>query len=229
MSAILSDTAVLIFALNPADDCRRKKIKRGKVLFSALSKHTISEVKRTELPFFHYKGTHQKGNSFGERFANAIEAIFDQGFQNVITLGNDCPQLTYHHILAAEKALRAKKNAIAPSLDGGFNLLGIQHQSFKKDMFQELPWQSKTLFSKTLTYFKLANEVPTMLEAFADIDSHLVLSSLLHQVKITSLLLFQIFKNLTSSALQKYWYLSKTNTSPIYILPFNKGSPLVFS
>ncbi|MGD1847529.1 MAG: DUF2064 domain-containing protein, partial [Salibacteraceae bacterium] len=45
------------------------------------------------LPAFVIDSTHQSGNSFGERISHAIQEVFNQGYDQLLVIGNDCPEL----------------------------------------------------------------------------------------------------------------------------------------
>ncbi|CAN0575163.1 unnamed protein product, partial [Ectocarpus sp. 12 AP-2014] len=66
---------------------------KGERVFETLTKETLRKVKRTKQPYFHISEKEQTGNSFGERFTNAIQTVFDKGYEHIITVGNDTPQL----------------------------------------------------------------------------------------------------------------------------------------
>ncbi|MGB5435124.1 MAG: DUF2064 domain-containing protein, partial [Maribacter sp.] len=113
-------TAILVFALSSEEEQKRKKIRNGDRLFSALSEHSLNIVAKTGLPYFHYTEKEQVGDSFGERFTNAIQEVFNRGFKQIITIGNDSPQLKISHIQRAAVLLDHNKSVIGPSADGGF-------------------------------------------------------------------------------------------------------------
>lgn len=110
-------TAILLFANSPEEDLNNKCIPNGNVLFSGLTKHTLSVIGQTEIPYFHFTEAEQVGNSFGERFVNAIQYIFNKGFDRVITIGNDTPQLRPADILKADREL-GPNNCILGSVQG---------------------------------------------------------------------------------------------------------------
>ena len=229
MPEIHSNTAILVFALDSFEEMKRKKIRKGNALFSALNKHTLAEVKKTGLPYVQCGGSCQEGNSFGERFSNAIKDLFEQGFENIIALGNDCPQLTKEHILQAASKLSSGKNVVAPSLDGGFNLLGIQKSAFHKVIFEKLSWQTEKLLAETLAYLEEVSSSPELLESFSDLDFVSDLERLATKVKSHSLALYNFFIA-SLQTFQKYWlYGNKTTYQFLFSIPFNKGSPLGLS
>ena len=80
-------TAILIFANSAEFEAVQKPFRSSETLFDALNEQTIKIVEKTGLPYFHFSEKNQYGATFGERFANAIQSIYDKGFQTVITIG----------------------------------------------------------------------------------------------------------------------------------------------
>ncbi len=223
------ETAVLIFANSAEVDCREKATIANLDVFNALTEHTLRIVKDSRLPFFHYTEKEQQGTSFGERFSNAIKAIFEKGYENIITVGNDSPQLKTFHILEAEQQLQLGKTVLGPTLDGGFYLMGLHCSNFDPHLFKKLPWQRFSLFNK-------------ISKLIAGQDSHLfrlpILLDLDNREDVRTLLNFS--KTLTSSFLKTAREMLKehvriasncieffrTYTIPVF---YNKGSPFSFS
>lgn len=200
-------------------------MRRGKTLFRALTQHTLSEVQKTGLPYFHYPERLQRGNTFGERFSNAIAALFQKGYSSVITIGNDCPQLQKNHLLQAASALEQGQAIILPSADGGFNLLGLSKSHFLHQEFKGLPWQTSQLFAQTLHYFKKLECVPQVMGTLRDVDS-----------LADAVLLFQVGKGLSKTLLTllksialgqpPYWRYNESALSAIEgYFPPKRGSP----
>ena len=68
-----------------------------------------------------FKRIHQEGSSLGEKISSVYNSLIDQGYDRVILLGGDSPQLTYKDY---EKWITApllnKEVLIGPAEDGGF-------------------------------------------------------------------------------------------------------------
>ena len=163
-------TAILIFALSSHEELKCKKIHGAKDLFEALSRHTQNTVKKTELPYFHFTEKEQQGSSFGERFTNAIQSVYDKGFEQVITIGNDSPHLQASQILETARTISKNKAVLGPSKDGGFYLMGLHKVNFNPKAFKNLPWQSSMLLNHLKTEL-LSNTIElASLHALHDID-----------------------------------------------------------
>jgi len=191
-------TAILIFALSSHEELKCKKIHGAKDLFEALSRHTQNTVKKTELPYFHFTEKEQQGSSFGERFTNAIKSVYDKGFEQVITIGNDSPHLKASQILETARTISKNKAVLGPSKDGGFYLMGLHKVNFDAKVFKNLPWQSAMLLKHLKTEL-LSNAIElASLHALHDIDH---LHDLKTIMKFTIGLPLQIIKAIQSIVL----------------------------
>jgi glycosyltransferase A (GT-A) superfamily protein (DUF2064 family) len=178
-------TAILIFA-NSAEKEIVSKPFSSSSLFEVLNLQTIKIVKKTGLPYFHFNEDQQTGNNFGERFTNAIQSVYNSGYDTVISIGNDTPHLTTKHILKASEKLKTHQAVLGPSLDGGFYLIGLKQQQFNKDAFIKLPWQNSSLnktISKTLGF---KNNQIHYLEVLTDIDNASDIELILNSFKTIS-------------------------------------------
>ena len=221
------NTAILVFANSARTELAHKPIPKGEGLFEALTQETLRKVQKTGLPYFHFTEREQEGKSFGERFTNAIQEVFRNGFDNIITIGNDTPHLKTAHLLKAHHALQEGKTVLGPSLDGGFYLMGIHKSNFDQETFKRLPWQRFSLFNRISTLLDLTDSVLHQLPTLSDIDTF---------KDVKRLASFR--KSISSSVLSVLTLLlqlkKKHQTviiSILYIIflqrPFNKGSPLL--
>lgn len=219
------NTAILIFANSAKKEVERKSFLSIKV-FSELNQQILKTAGKTKLPYFHFSEKQQVGNSFGERFTNAIETVINKGFKNVIVIGNDTPHLTTKHIFEAVGQLENNDLVLGPSKDGGFYLMGVKKEHFNKNVFLNLPWQTSSLLISISKGFELKNIDTYYLNLLSDIDTlqdvKPVLESFISiSIKLKELLLQIIFIN------KKLF--SKTKLliqNPIQNLFLNKGSPL---
>jgi len=90
----------------------------------------------------------QTGNNLGNRMANAFEETFAAGYENVIIIGSDCPQLNSQHIQKAIDELRSAEVVIGPARDGGYYLLGMKQA--RPAIFENKLWSSAILFDQTI-------------------------------------------------------------------------------
>ncbi len=222
------NTAILIFALTSQEELKRKKIINGGDLFNALSQHSLKIVEKTGLPYFHYTEKEQEGDSFGERFTNAIASVFHKGYKQIITIGNDSPQLKTHHLLKTARVLTKNKVVLGPSADGGFYLMGVHRENFNVKRFKNLPWQTSSLGHQLKKEFSIAQYDLVLLDRLFDIDARQDLYSLSKFLPQLSYPISRIIRNLietTASFFKIMFFIEGRFQSKSY---HNRGSPFRF-
>ena len=154
---LVTKTAILIFSRSAGSESNFKKLHTNRAgnakLHQAFYNKTLGIVKETGLPFILINEARQRGNNFGEKFCNAIEFSFSQGYNKIITVGNDCSALSATDILQANDYLQKNNNAIGPDNHGGFYLLALQKNDYSRESFLNFTWCSKTLFAEINRYF----------------------------------------------------------------------------
>ncbi len=219
-------TAILVFARTSQEEVKHKKISKGKSLFDALTKHTLKTVGETGFPFFHFTEKEQAGLSFGQRFSNAIQSVFDQGYEQIITVGNDSPHLTKTHIATAISAVDRGNLVLGPSSNDGFYLMGLHKKDFNKEIFENLPWQTSKLRGEVIELLSTDEFEYFLLPQLFDIDSFWDVFKI---AKSTSGLSRQILEaiQLVISALNNIEFSSAAFFNEFYSrVPSNRGSPL---
>lgn len=156
-----SNTAILLFTNNARIDATRKHFftndgfSKNKDVVSKLIDSTTKKIEKTNLPYFIISTEQQVGNTFGERLSNAISNVFNNGYNNVIVLGNDCPEITSGHILEANSLFNSHQLIIGPTTKGGTYLIGISKKTFHKASFEKLKWETSFLFKDLKEYSTL--------------------------------------------------------------------------
>lgn len=163
-------TALLLFALSPEEEGRHKSFLEKTPLLHSLNEQAKSIAKESGLPFFHFDEAKQIGTDFGSRFANAIQAVYDLGFDAVITIGNDSPNLSAAHIQQAVKELQYGSAVLGPSFDGGFYLMGLSKDQFNKASFLNFSWNSTSVFTELKNHLEFHEHRLVTLDKLHDID-----------------------------------------------------------
>jgi len=97
----------------------------------------------------------QRGESFGERLANAADDAFAHGYEQVIVAGIDAPPPDLDRVF---RLLDQRKVVAAPSTDGGVNLIGLSSPAHELLASIEIGQRCRDAF-------------PTILDSVTDIDS----------------------------------------------------------
>ncbi len=177
MTSTSSSTAILVFLREAASDAHLKKwfagagYRKNLQGTALVNRKAISLARRTGLPTIVIQGREQRGTSFGERFAHAIQDVFAKGYKQVIAIGNDCLGMTEMHLLGAADALEKGKPVLGPDESGGVYLVGISHQQFDPVTWAKLPWQSSSLFHQLRIHLASSNYSAVLLEKQIDANS----------------------------------------------------------
>lgn len=199
-----SKTAILLFNRSAYEEAEAKEyfsqVKKRKAiqLCQELRKNSLKICKQGGLPIINFNSKLQKGTNFGEKITHAIQATFQEGYENLIVIGIDSPGLNYRHIKRARQILEETQSTIlGPSFDGGVYLIGINKSNFNPQEFIELAWQSDKLQE---SWAKIQTEI-VWLKTLRDIDkaSDLLeftksISNTLNQFYLLVLIILQLFK-----------------------------------
>ncbi|CAM1339064.1 TIGR04282 family arsenosugar biosynthesis glycosyltransferase [Tenacibaculum aestuarii] len=113
-----------------------------------------------------YQKHQQNGNDLGIRMHNAFQQAFSTGYEKVIIIGSDLPDLTSEHINEAFEKLNSNDVVMGPAEDGGYYLLGMK--KLHANIFQHKDWGTSTVRKDTLN--DLQNESVFLLETLNDVD-----------------------------------------------------------
>lgn len=217
--------AILVFAYSPNEEKKYKPFLSKQGLADSLDTHLKDLIQSCRLPVFNFDEKNQVGNSFSARFTNAVQTVFKQGYDGIISIGNDCPALNSNHIKKAEIALKQGKTVLGPSFDGGMYLIGITRQSFQYNTFLALPWNTEYLFQEFLEESNKTKDEQLILETLGDIDTFIDLENLSIHL-INNITLVKIILAILAHSRVSYIE-EKLNILELYIpIISNKGSPL---
>lgn len=116
----------------------------------------------------HYK-TVQEGENLGERMKNAFNKGFEDGYERIVLIGSDLPDINSEHIENGLKSLKNNSIVFGPAIDGGYYLIGMT--KMYDAVFNNKPWSESHLLDVTLKELNQENISYTLLEALNDIDT----------------------------------------------------------
>ena len=112
----------------------------------------------------------QRGSDIGQRMFFAMQDVFAQGFERLVLMGSDIPDLQAGLINDAFEILRSVDIVLGPSTDGGYYLVGVNRNSLSRSMFSGIPWSTARVFSETLKRIAEAELASAELQPWSDID-----------------------------------------------------------
>ena len=157
-----ANTALLLFYRDSVNESKIG-IYQSSAIFSDINDHLINKLSYQPYDLILYSEDQQKGDDFGSRYYNALKETFALGYEKIISIGNDTPQLSVNHIQQADQQSGHQKICIGPSNDGGFYLLALHRSDFENIDFNKIDWQTSRVFrqltdqldEKCITFDKL--------------------------------------------------------------------------
>lgn len=117
----------------------------------------------------------QQGSDLGARMKNAFKKGFEDGYQRIVLIGSDLPEIEARHLLNGLNALENSNVVFGPAIDGGYYLIGMSNMY--EFIFNNKPWSQSELLNDTVKEIKEKNISYTLLDALNDIDTYEDLSS----------------------------------------------------
>ncbi len=179
---------MVLFSLSPNKESGIKRIanvrSNNSAIFKSLFDHTLDTIQGAKqyINFDLVVSTSQKGfsnnaqfikqngNGFDERLKNTISDVFNIGYNEIIIVGNDCPDLTPKTIQQSFNSLNQSDVVIGPSTDGGFYLIAIK--KIDERIFDNVKWYSDKVLSQLLTNINKSHYSHVLLETLNDIDDY---------------------------------------------------------
>lgn len=110
----------------------------------------------------------QQGESLGDRMKLFFKKGFNEGYQRIVIIGSDCPDLVTEDLENAFDILKEKHAVIGPANDGGYYLLGI---SKDVDLFSNKEWSTESVYEDTLKDFEKLSLSYAELTVKIDLDT----------------------------------------------------------
>jgi rSAM/selenodomain-associated transferase 1 len=111
----------------------------------------------------------QKGESLGDRMFNAFKEGFVQGYDKVVLIGSDLPDISPEIIQEGFVALADKELVFGPAEDGGYYLIGMRNPF--RFIFENKPWSEPSLLNVTLEELGKQKLSFSLLQTLNDIDT----------------------------------------------------------
>jgi len=107
----------------------------------------------------------QRGNSLGERLANAVAEHADA---RVVVIGTDAPDVDAAVITTAFASLDDYHVVLGPAYDGGYYLIGLQRPL--PEVFKGIEWSTDRVMLQTVQAAVTAGATVKILDPLRDID-----------------------------------------------------------
>ena len=117
--------------------------------------------------------TLQRGGNLGCRMHRQLQQGFAQGFEQVVLIGSDLPDLHSADLEQAFALLEQHDLVLGPAADGGYWLIGITRQGLQRSgaaLFSGIPWSSDQVLSLSLQRAAQRGLTLALLRQQSDLD-----------------------------------------------------------
>lgn len=208
-------TAILLFAESAKVQASKKRLLEDADgnfrLFQKFNHQRLKTLKKSGFDYFHFDESDQEGNSFAQKIATATDKILRKGYERIIVIGSDAPDLRVRDLWYANRLLDDQDIVLGPDLRGGLYLIALKQQAFNRGSFQRLQWQSSALRSSFVAYAENSSCDVSWLRWKADFNK---MAEVMHYWKVSNVLR-KIIGRLFSSV---YRLIGVLNTSPSLLL-----------
>jgi len=123
----------------------------------------------------------QAEGDLGERMEAFFASRFAAGFERVVLVGSDSPQLPLAAIQQAFEQLHESQVVLGPTEDGGYWLVGAAGGT--PDIFRGIPWSTPQVWEATSRALQTANLRHSTLRVCYDVDNGDDLQRLLDELQ----------------------------------------------
>ncbi len=111
----------------------------------------------------------QEGATLGERIRNLFTALFGRGYERVVIVGSDSPDLPGEYMEEAFALLAETELVLGPALDGGYYLVALK--TAIPSLFDSIEWSTARVLEQTLERAREAGAACRLLKPWHDIDT----------------------------------------------------------
>jgi rSAM/selenodomain-associated transferase 1 len=112
----------------------------------------------------------QRGDSLGERLGQAFRDAFRLGYESVVVIGSDLPDLPREYLQQALGDLASGQDVLVlgPATDGGYYLIGLNRPH--DALFEDIPWSTATVMDETRRRAAERGIPAILLREWSDVD-----------------------------------------------------------
>lgn len=153
-------TAVLLFSRSASAEAAARGV--APAVAAALLRRTERTLGRSGLPVLRSSETDQRGDTFGQRLTNALADAYAAGWDRLLVVGGDGPDLTAGHLRAAARRLAAGRPVLGPDHRGGTWLIGLHRDDFDPAGLAGQSWETDNLFAELAELWPAAHRLPRL-------------------------------------------------------------------
>jgi len=119
----------------------------------------------------HHPYITQPEGDLGNRLKAGFEHCFENGYERVLAIGSDTPDLPVSYLEDGFNSLETNEAVIGPTKDGGYYVIGFTKSGYDSGAFEDISWSTEVVFNQTVDHFRRSNIKFSQLSQWHDIDS----------------------------------------------------------
>jgi rSAM/selenodomain-associated transferase 1 len=181
--------AIIVFQKNPKEGHTKTRLAatightNAMIVYTELVRHVHSIVKlfscekfiffsdfiEEDIRWADYQCRVQSNDDLGSRMKNALDEVFEEGFESAILVGTDCYHLSEAIIGEALTSLLNSDYCLGPALDGGYYLIGAKKTD--DEVFLKKEWSTETVFLEAQESIQQIQKILHILPMLSDVDT----------------------------------------------------------
>lgn len=110
----------------------------------------------------------QPAGDLGDRMSQSFRESFTRGYERVVMIGTDAPEMDRKTVQTAFRKLRAHRAVLQPTDDGGYALVGLSKMA---EIFMGIDWSTDRVMAQTRALLKRKRIKCAELSATFDVDT----------------------------------------------------------
>lgn len=110
----------------------------------------------------------QRGETLGDRLADAFATLLEAPGTRAVVIGSDSPDLPLGHVKRAFRLLKHRDVVLGPATDGGYYLVGLRVGA--PALFRDIPWGTPAVFERTVDAVRAAGLSLALSPPWYDVD-----------------------------------------------------------
>lgn len=110
----------------------------------------------------------QGEGDLGRRMAIAFQTASEAGYERIVIIGTDCPDLNAQLMVKAFQSLEQHDLVLGPAQDGGYYLIGSRR--LIPELFTGISWSTAEVLQQTMSIAQKLKLAVTFLPILSDVD-----------------------------------------------------------
>jgi rSAM/selenodomain-associated transferase 1 len=112
----------------------------------------------------------QEGADIGMRMYNAFCEVGGRGYQDLVLIGGDTPDLPAAYIDEAFQRVDEYDMVLGPTVDGGYYLIAFDNEALDHEIFIDIAWSTSRVMDQTLDRAEKTGKTYFLLPTLRDVD-----------------------------------------------------------